>query len=94
MHVDGSVNPVRDKETIDFELQLKDLETLEKKREKHMKIAKSGNKDAQKIVSSLEKYISHIESGKSARSLDADRIGFRIRFRFTFTYIKTNFICL
>ena len=68
VHVDGSVNPVRDKETIDFELQIKDLETIEKKREKHMKIAKSGNKDAQKIVSSLEKYISHIESGKSARS--------------------------
>ena len=71
VHVDGNVDPVRDKETIDFELQLKDLETLEKKREKHMKIAKSGNKDAQKIVSSLEKYISHIESGKSARSLDS-----------------------
>ena len=46
VHVDGSVNPVRDKETIDFELQIKDLETIEKKREKYMKIAKSGNKDA------------------------------------------------
>ena len=69
-HVDSTVNPVRDKETIDFELQLKDLETLEKKREKYIKIAKSGNKDSQKIVSSLEKYISHIELGKSARSLD------------------------
>ena len=34
VHVDGSVNPVRDKETIDFELQIKDLETIEKKREK------------------------------------------------------------
>ena len=71
VHVDGSVDPVRDKETIDFELQLKDLETIEKKREKHIKIAKSGNKDSQKIVSSLEKYISYIKSGKSARSLDA-----------------------
>ena len=71
VHVDGRVNPVRDKETIDFELQLKDLETIEKKKDKYMKIAKSGNKDAQKIVLSLEKYISHIESGKSARSLDA-----------------------
>ena len=72
VHVDGSVNPVRDKETIDFELQIKDLETIEKKREKHLKIAKSGNKDAQKIIASLEKYISHLEGGNSARSLDAN----------------------
>ena len=70
IHVDGSVNPVRDKETIDFELQIKDLEVIEKKKEKHIKIAKSGNKDAQKIVASLEKYITHLESGQSARSLD------------------------
>ena len=32
VHVDGSVDPVRDKETIDFELQIKDLETIEKKK--------------------------------------------------------------
>ena len=71
VHVDGSVDPVRDKETIDFELQIKDLETIEKKKDKYEKIAKSGNKDAQKIVSSLDKYISHLENGNSARSLDA-----------------------
>ena len=69
VHVDGSVDPVRDKETIDLELQIKDLETIEKKKGKYEKIAKSGNKDAQKIVSSLEKYISHLENGNSARSL-------------------------
>ena len=63
---------VRDKETIDFELQIKDLETIEKKREKHIKIAKSGNKNSQKIVSSLEKYIAHLETGNSSRSLDAN----------------------
>ena len=34
VHVDGSVDPIRDKETIDIELQLKDLETIEKKLEK------------------------------------------------------------
>ena len=76
VHVDGSVDPVRDKETIDFELQIKDLETIEKKKLKYEKIAKSGNKDAQKIVSSLDKYISHLENGNSARSLAADESDF------------------
>ena len=71
IHVDGNVDPVRDKETIDFELQIKDLETITKIRDKNIRTAKSGNKDAQKIVTSLEKYITHLESGKSARSLDA-----------------------
>ena len=71
VHVDGSVDPVRDKETIDFELQIKDLETITKIRDKNIRTAKSGNKDAQKIVSSLEKYITHLDSGQSARSLDA-----------------------
>ena len=46
VHVDGNVDPIRDKETIDFELQLKDLEAVEKKREKYQKTAKSGDKDA------------------------------------------------
>ena len=68
-HVDTTINPVRDKETIDFELQLKDLESLHKKKDKYMKIAKSGDKESQKIVLSLEKYITHIEQGKPARSL-------------------------
>ena len=69
VHVDGSIDPVRDKETIDFELQIKDLETIEKKKDKYEKIAKSGNKDALKIVSSLDKYISHLENGNSTCSL-------------------------
>ncbi len=69
VHVDGSVNPIRDKETIDFELQLKDLEALEKKREKQQKIAKSGDKDAIKSLEILDKYITHIQAGKSVRSL-------------------------
>lgn len=69
VHVDGSVNPIRDKETIDFELQLKDLEALEKKRQKQQKIAMSGDKDVIKSVETLDKYISHIQEGKSIRSL-------------------------
>jgi len=70
VHVDGSVNPVRDKETIDFELQLKDLEAIEKKREKNQKIAKSGDKEAIKIVGILDKYIDHLKKGKPVRSLE------------------------
>ena len=70
VHVDGSVSPIRDKETIDFELQLKDLEAVEKKREKHQKIAKSGDKEAIKIVGILDKYIAHLQEGKSVRSLE------------------------
>ena len=45
-HVDGSVNPLRDKETIDFELQLKDLETLEKRLDRARKAAKGGAREA------------------------------------------------
>jgi hypothetical protein len=48
VHVDGSVDPVRDKETIDMELQLKDLESLEKLYEKNLRAAKSGDKEAKK----------------------------------------------
>ena len=71
IHVDGSVDPVRDKETIDMELQLKDLEALEKLRDKNVRTAKSGDKEGQKILATCEKYIAHLESGNSARSVDA-----------------------
>ena len=72
IHVDGSIDPVRDKETIDMELQLSDLESLEKLRDKNVRTAKSGDKDGQKILATCEKYISHLEGGNSARSLDAN----------------------
>ncbi|MEC9209970.1 MAG: redox-regulated ATPase YchF [Bacteroidota bacterium] len=71
VHVDGSVDPVRDKETIDMELQLKDLETLEKLRNKNLRIAQSGDKAAQKIIAATEKYITHLGAGNSARSLNS-----------------------
>lgn len=72
VHVDGSVDPIRDKETIDIELQLKDLETAEKKYEKVKRAAKTGQKEAQKEAESLSKVISHLEQGNSIRSLDID----------------------
>src|SRR5699024_81456 len=46
VHVDDSVDPVRDKETIDMELQLKDLETVEKKLDKTQRAARTGDKEA------------------------------------------------
>lgn len=67
IHVEGDVDPKRDKEIIDIELQLKDHETVTKRIEKSAKIAKSGNKDAQKLIAILEQYKEVLEQGKSAR---------------------------
>lgn len=69
IHVDGSVNPVRDKEIIDTELQLKDLDSVDKKLQRVSRMAKVGNdKDAKKAVDVLEAMKLHLESGKSARA--------------------------
>jgi len=70
VHVDGSVNPVRDKETIDYELILKDLEAIEKKMEKVGRAARTGDKLAQRSKEILEKYRAHFEDGKAARSIE------------------------
>lgn len=71
-HVDGSVDPVRDKEIIDIELQLKDLETLNNRIEKVNRTAKSGDKDALREKEILQKAISFIESSNNIRSIDLD----------------------
>ncbi len=69
-HVDGSINPIRDKEIIDTELQLKDLETVEARLAKLVTLAKTGNdKKAQKIVGFLEQYKEALLQGKSARTV-------------------------
>lgn len=70
VHVDGSIDPIRDKETIDIELQLKDLESVEKKIDKVGRAAKTGNKEAQKEFDVLNKIKSGLESGISVRALD------------------------
>lgn len=67
VHVDGNVNPIRDKETIDIELQLKDLDTVEKRLEKVKKAAKTGNKEAQVEADLLERIRAVLLEGKSAR---------------------------
>ncbi|WP_222984101.1 redox-regulated ATPase YchF [Flagellimonas meishanensis] len=70
VHVDGSVNPIRDKETIDMELQLKDLESLEKKLDKVKRAAKTGNKEAQKEEAVLLKLKEGLEAGISVRAIE------------------------
>ncbi len=72
VHVDGSIDPVRDKEIIDTELQLKDLETLEARIQKLQKQAKSGDKSATKQMDLINKLVEHLEGGKSVRSLDVE----------------------
>lgn len=72
-HVDGSVNPVRDKEIIDFELQLKDLETIESRIAKVQKQAQTGgDKQAKMVYEVLSRYKEALEQGKSARTVTFD----------------------
>jgi len=67
-HIEGSVNPVRDKETVDLELQIRDLESIEKKIQKTEKQVKAGDKDARHALGVLSTYKEHLESFQSART--------------------------
>lgn len=69
-HVDGTIDPIRDKEIIDTELQLKDLETIESRLAKQQKVAQLGNKDAKVEVTVLEAYKEVLEQGKNARTVE------------------------
>lgn len=72
-HVEGSINPVRDKEIIDTELQFKDLESVESRISKVKKQAQTGgDKEAKYIYEVLERVKSHLEKGLSVRSLGLD----------------------
>ena len=75
VHVDGSVDPVRDKMIIDTELILKDIETVEKKVEKFRRTAKSGDKEAVRVVQVGEALLAHLESEKPARTFEASEEG-------------------
>ena len=79
VHVDGSVDPIRDKETIDLELQLKDLETVEKRLEKVSRAARTGNKEAIKEKEVLDKLQQGLAAATSVRALpisDDDRLAY------------------
>ncbi|MBR4826308.1 MAG: redox-regulated ATPase YchF [Bacteroidales bacterium] len=70
VHVDGSVDPVRDKEVVDLELQIKDLETVNARIAKVQKQATTGgDKEAKKLLSLLLRYKEALEQGKSCRSV-------------------------
>lgn len=71
VHVDGSIDPVRDKEVIDLELILKDLETLENRLEKLHKQAKSGKKEDQASMETAKRLYAHLSEQKAAREYKA-----------------------
>ena len=74
IHVDGSVDPIRDKEIIDTELQLKDLESIDKKIQKVEKMAKTGgDKDAKKTFEVLTVVKAHLLEGRSARTVAIEK---------------------
>ena len=70
VHVEGSVNPVRDIETIQIELALADLSSAEKRRDKAMRAAKSGDKTAKSEIDLLDKVQPVLEEGRPARAAD------------------------
>jgi len=70
VHVDGNVNPIRDKEIIDIELGLKDLESVEKRIDRASKSAKSGKKEDVELVAWLNQLKTHLLAGQAARSFE------------------------
>jgi GTP-binding protein YchF len=68
-HIEGSINPVRDLETVDLELQVKDLESVEKKIQRLERAAKTGDKDAKHGVEVLTRFKDHFENFNNARTL-------------------------
>ena len=75
IHVDGNVDPVRDKDIIDTELILKDIESVEKRLDKQKKAAKGGDKLEGKRVEIIETMMAHLSDSKPARSLDLSEDG-------------------
>lgn len=72
VHVDGAVDPVNDKDVIDMELLLKDIETAEKRVEKLRKAAKGADKAALQQLAIGEKILNHLEGERPARELELE----------------------
>lgn len=69
-HIDGSVNPVRDLENVEFELQVKDVESVEKKIQRLERAVRTGDKDARHGIEVLTRYREHLEGFRNASSLE------------------------
>jgi ribosome-binding ATPase len=69
-HIDGSVDPIRDLQTVDLELQVKDLESVEKKIEKLEKAVRAGDKEAKQGIEVLNRFRDHFENFSNARTLE------------------------
>ena len=67
-HIEGSIDPVRDLEIVDFELQVRDLDLVERKIMRLDKLTKSGDKDAKRGIEALTKYKNHLENFGNART--------------------------
>lgn len=71
VHVAGEIDPIEDKNVIDMELQLKDLESVDKRIQRVQKQAKSGNAEMKKELEVLEKFKTYLESGENLRGFEA-----------------------
>ena len=72
IHVEGRVNPISDKEIIDMELQLKDLESVDKKIQKIERAAKNGDAKAKQELAAVQQFKAALEAGRSARTVEMD----------------------
>jgi GTP-binding protein YchF len=94
VHVDGSVDPVRDKEVVDLELQIKDLETVENRLAKAEKAAKTGgDKEAKKLCELLYRYREALQGGKSCRTV-TPRTRKRRRWQRTCISLQISRLCI
>lgn len=71
-HIEGSIDPVRDMEIVDFELQVRDLDLVERKIQRLEKLIKAGDKDAKKAMEAMLVYKNHLENFGNARTVPLD----------------------
>jgi len=88
IHVEGKVDPVSDKEIIDYELQLKDLESVQKRIAKVEKTAKSGNKEGIIELDVLKKCEFHLEKGQNLRTIELSEPEFSLVYTWQLLTIK------
>ncbi|MDR0498817.1 MAG: redox-regulated ATPase YchF [Holophagales bacterium] len=72
-HAEATLDSVRDIEIVDMELVIKDMEVLEKSLERHQKTARSGNKESQTMVATLEKLLATLNNGKWVSTVELDK---------------------